>query len=76
MRDLRNKTSPACCERRQIARRRTEEERAEALFPLRVTATAPDSKRDCVSSKSSDKNVVKNTSEHGGLKSQSGRPEF
>src|SRR5688572_9738739 len=29
-----------------IARRRTEEERAEALFPLRATTTAADSKRD------------------------------
>jgi hypothetical protein len=47
MRDLRDKTSPACCERRQIARRRTEEERAEALFPPRATTTAPDSERDC-----------------------------
>ncbi len=29
-----------------IARRRTEEERAEAFFPLRATTTAADSKRD------------------------------
>jgi hypothetical protein len=26
-----------CCERRKIARRRAEEERAEAFFPLRAT---------------------------------------
>ena len=30
----------------EIARRRTEEERAEAFFPLRATTTAADSKRD------------------------------
>jgi hypothetical protein len=29
-----------------IARRRTEEERAEAFFPLRATTTAADPKRD------------------------------
>ena len=37
------------CERRKIARRRTEEERAEAFFPLRETTTAADSTRDCAS---------------------------
>ena len=37
------------CERPQIARRRTEEEQAEAFFPLRAT-TAADSKRDAASS--------------------------
>jgi isopentenyldiphosphate isomerase len=36
-------------ERQEIARRRTEEERAEAIFPLRVTTTAADSPRDCAS---------------------------
>jgi hypothetical protein len=51
LRELRDQTGPACCERRQIARRRAEEERAEALFPPRVTTTAPDSPRDCASSK-------------------------
>jgi hypothetical protein len=30
----------------EIARRRTEEERAEAFFPLRATTTAADPKRD------------------------------
>jgi hypothetical protein len=30
----------------EIARRRTEEERAEAFFPLQATTTAADSKRD------------------------------
>jgi hypothetical protein len=30
----------------EIARRRAEEERAEALFPLRVTTKSADSKRD------------------------------
>jgi hypothetical protein len=30
----------------EIARRRTEEERAEAVFPLRATTTAADSPRD------------------------------
>ena len=37
MRDLRDKTSPACCERRQSRARRAEEEGAEAFFPLRTT---------------------------------------
>jgi hypothetical protein len=30
----------------EIARRRTEEERAETFFPLQATTTAADSKRD------------------------------
>jgi hypothetical protein len=30
------------CERREIAHRRTEKERAEAFFPLRATTTAAD----------------------------------
>jgi S-adenosylmethionine:tRNA ribosyltransferase-isomerase len=34
----------------EIARRRTEEERAEAFFPLRATTTTADSPRDCASS--------------------------
>jgi hypothetical protein len=34
------------CERRQIARRRTEEKRVEASFPLRATTTAVDPERD------------------------------
>jgi hypothetical protein len=34
------------CERRKIARRRTEEERAKAFFPSRATTTAAESKRD------------------------------
>jgi hypothetical protein len=38
------------CERRKIARRRTEEERAEAFFPLRATTTPADIQRDCASS--------------------------
>jgi hypothetical protein len=33
-------------ERREIARRRTEKERAEAFFPLRATTTAADPLRD------------------------------
>ncbi len=39
------------CERRQIARRRTEEKGAEAFFPLRAPTTAADPTRDCASSK-------------------------
>ena len=38
------------CERRQIARRRTEEKGAEAFFPLRTPTTATDPTRDCASS--------------------------
>src|SRR4029453_1352761 len=38
------------CERRKIARRRTEEERAEAFFPRRATTTSADTLRDCASS--------------------------
>jgi hypothetical protein len=36
----------------EIARRRTEEERAEAFFPLRATTTAADSKSDARANKS------------------------
>jgi hypothetical protein len=43
---------------------------------LRVTTTAAATKRDCASSKAQTKNVTKNTSDHGGLRSLSGRPEF
>jgi hypothetical protein len=32
-----NQRHPLSCERREIARRRAEEERAAALFPLRAT---------------------------------------
>jgi hypothetical protein len=45
---LRERYQPDC-ERRKIARRRTEEQRAEASFPLRETTTAADSTRDCAS---------------------------
>ena len=47
---LREQLKELSCERRKIARRRTEEERAEAFFPLRATTTAADSPRDCASS--------------------------
>jgi hypothetical protein len=47
---LREQPSKNGCERREIARRRTEKERAEAFFPLRATTTAADSSRDCASS--------------------------
>ena len=66
----------ASCERRQIARRRAEEERAEAFFPLRATTKSADSKRDCASSKPRQTLWRKTPVTTGALYSLVGQQEF
>jgi hypothetical protein len=46
----RNISGGPSCERREIARRRTEEKRVDTFHRLRATTTAADPPRDCASS--------------------------